>query len=58
MITFQANKLYKFCKQRVSEKKEKMTRLEKATNPLLDVNSLIAFSYILDKLFDENIMTV
>jgi transcription initiation factor TFIID subunit 1 len=58
VITIQAQSLYDYCMQRVNDKRDKLTRLEKAINPLLDDNSLIAFNYILEKLFDENIMSI
>ena len=57
-ITISAEKLYEFCMHRINEKSDKFERLEKAINPLLDDNSLIAFNYLLDQIYEQNIIKV
>ncbi len=57
-ITASAENLFILCSQKVEEKKDKLIRLEKAINPLLDDNSLIAFNYLLDQIFEREIMSV
>jgi hypothetical protein len=57
-ITASAENLYILCQQKMEEKQDKLIRLEKAINPLLDDNSVIAFNYMLDQIFESNIMTV
>ncbi len=58
LITNQARNLYDNCVRRVNERKDKLSRLEKAINPLLDDNKLIKFNYLLEKLFNEQIMNI
>jgi hypothetical protein len=58
MITQSADKLYEFCLERFNEKAEKFERLEKAINPLLDDDSLIAFNYLLDQVYESHIIKV
>jgi transcription initiation factor TFIID subunit 1 len=57
-ITISGETLYEFCMQRFNEKSEKFERLEKAINPLLDDNSLIAFNYLLDQIYEQHIIKV
>ncbi len=57
-ITSQAENLFTLCEQKIEEKKDKLLRLEKAINPLLDEDSLIALKYLLNQIFEQNIMTV
>ena len=57
-ITMSAEKLFDFSIQRFNEKADKFERLEKAINPLLDDNSLIAFNYLLDQIYEQNIIKV
>ena len=42
----------------VIQKEEKLMRLEKAINPLLDDNDMVALSYIFSKAIDEHMKTV
>lgn len=58
IIASQARNLYDNCSKLVSERKDKLIRLEKAINPLLDDNNLIKFNYLLDKIFNEQIVSV
>lgn len=57
-ITTQAESLFQLCEQKIEEKKDKLLRLEKAINPLLDDDSQIALNYLLNQIFEQNIMTV
>lgn len=52
LITQSAENLYYVTLQRVEEKQEQLARLEKAINPLLDDNSLIALNYLLDQFYE------
>lgn len=58
VITNSAETLFLLCQQKLDEKKDKLIRLEKAINPLLDDNSIIALNYLLNQIFEQNIMTV
>lgn len=53
LITQSAENLYEMAALRVEEKQEQLTRLEKAINPLLDDNSLIALNYLLDQFYEQ-----
>ncbi|KAI1299211.1 Transcription initiation factor TFIID subunit 1 [Halotydeus destructor] len=53
VLTETARKMRALAQQRFSEKEEKLVRLEKAINPLLDDNDQVAFSYILETLTDK-----
>ncbi len=55
-ITSSAESLYAICQQKLEEKKDKLIRLEKAINPLLDDNSLIALNYLFNQIYDNHIM--
>ncbi len=57
-ITESAEKLFSMCVERLDEKQDKLVSLEKAINPLLDDNSLNALNYMLEQIFEQNIMTV
>jgi hypothetical protein len=57
-ITLASERLYEICIEKFNEQEDKLLKLEKAINPLLDDNSLIAFNYILEKIFEESIITV
>ncbi len=57
-ITTSAETLYATCQQKLEEKKDKLMRLEKAINPLLDENSLIALNYLFNQIYDNHIMNV
>ena len=57
-ITMSAERLYELCLQRFDEKSDKFERLEKAINPLLDDDSLIAFNYLLNQVYEQYIIKV
>jgi transcription initiation factor TFIID subunit 1 len=57
-IANQARNLYDNCLKRVIDNKDRLIRLEKAINPLLDDNNLIKFNYLLEKIFNEQIMSI
>uniref|UniRef100_A0A182MJD6 Transcription initiation factor TFIID subunit 1 n=1 Tax=Anopheles culicifacies TaxID=139723 RepID=A0A182MJD6_9DIPT len=46
-LTVAAQRMLQKCKERVQEREERLTRLEKSINPLLDDNDQVALSYIL-----------
>ncbi|XP_035682645.1 transcription initiation factor TFIID subunit 1-like [Branchiostoma floridae] len=46
------------CEKRVAEKEDKITRLEKAINPLLDDDDQVAFSFILENIITQKMMNV
>lgn len=58
LITHSAESLYQMCLRRVDEKADQLTRLEKAINPLLDDNTLIALNYLLDQIYEQIILGV
>lgn len=58
IITAQAQNLLGYCMSRLNERKEQISRAEKAINPLLDDNSLNGFNYLLENIFEKNVMTV
>lgn len=53
LITQSAENLYQVALTRVEEKQEQLGRLEKAINPLLDDNSLIALNYLLEQFYEQ-----
>jgi transcription initiation factor TFIID subunit 1 len=57
-ITQSAERLHVFCSQKMSELEDKLARLEKAINPLLDDNSLISFNYLLNQIYEQHLITV
>jgi hypothetical protein len=58
VITSAAQNVYSLCLLRLEERNDQLTKLEKAINPLLDDNSLIAFNYLLDQIYEQFILTV
>uniref|UniRef100_A0A182QS87 Transcription initiation factor TFIID subunit 1 n=1 Tax=Anopheles farauti TaxID=69004 RepID=A0A182QS87_9DIPT len=46
-LTVAAQRMLQKCKERVQEREERLTRLEKSINPLLDDDDQVALSYIL-----------
>lgn len=49
-LTLTAQGMMDLCLKRFAEKEDKLMRLEKAINPLLDDNDQVAFSFILDNI--------
>uniref|UniRef100_T1J1P4 Transcription initiation factor TFIID subunit 1 n=1 Tax=Strigamia maritima TaxID=126957 RepID=T1J1P4_STRMM len=58
VLTETAQKMLELCLQRFSEKEDKLMRLEKAINPLLDDDDQVAFSFILENIVQEKLKTV
>ncbi|CAL1535229.1 unnamed protein product [Lymnaea stagnalis] len=50
LLTLNAQSMLTLCFQRFAEKEQKLMRLEKAINPLLDDNDQVALSYIFEKI--------
>ncbi|XP_060231493.1 transcription initiation factor TFIID subunit 1-like [Meriones unguiculatus] len=46
------------CDEKLKEKEDKLTRLEKAINPLLDDDDQVVFSFILDNIVSQKMMAV
>ncbi|XP_029463079.1 transcription initiation factor TFIID subunit 1 isoform X2 [Rhinatrema bivittatum] len=46
------------CDEKLREKEDKLARLEKAINPLLDDDDQVAFSFILDNIVTQKMMVV
>ena len=57
VLTLAAQKMFNLCLQRLAEKEEKLMRLEKAINPLLD-DDIVAFSYILTTIIEDRMKIV
>lgn len=55
LLTANARKLLDVVILKFSENEERLIRLEKAINPLLDDNDQVAFSYILESILSDNI---
>lgn len=52
-ITQSAENLYEMTASHVEDKRDQLARLEKAINPLLDDNSLIALNYLFDQFYEQ-----
>ncbi|KAL4230237.1 Transcription initiation factor TFIID subunit 1 [Mactra antiquata] len=52
-LTMTAQGMLDHCLRRLAEKEDKLMRLEKAINPLLDDNDQVAFSFILDTILNQ-----
>ncbi|KAH9513823.1 Transcription initiation factor TFIID subunit 1-like [Bulinus truncatus] len=50
LLTLNAQSMLNLCFQRIAEKEQKLMRLEKAINPLLDDNDQVALSYIFEQI--------
>ena len=57
-LTATAQRMLDLCLQRVAEKEDKLMRLEKAINPLLDDDDKKAIKYLIKKIVEENLKTV
>ncbi|CAG2104510.1 unnamed protein product [Medioppia subpectinata] len=57
-LTFTAQKMMELCLKRFKEKEEKLMRIEKAINPLLDDNDQVAFSFILENILDKRLKII
>ena len=56
--TASARNLLELCVRRFSEKEERLMKLEKAINPLLDDDSQVALTYILDNILSSKIKSM
>ncbi|XP_060584432.1 transcription initiation factor TFIID subunit 1-like isoform X2 [Ruditapes philippinarum] len=52
-LTMTAQNMLDHCLRRLAEKEDKLMRLEKAINPLLDDNDQVAFSFILENILNR-----
>ena len=57
-MTAAAQRMMDLCFQRVAEKEEKLMRLEKAINPLLDDDDMVALSFIFTTVIEDRLMKV
>ncbi|KAM6970648.1 transcription initiation factor TFIID subunit 1 [Aplochiton taeniatus] len=57
-ITQVAQSMLDLCDQKLKEKEDRLVRLEKAINPLLDDDDQVAFSFILDNIVTQKMMVV
>ncbi|XP_076037164.1 transcription initiation factor TFIID subunit 1-like [Oratosquilla oratoria] len=57
-LTVTAQKMLELCIDRFAEKEEKLMRLEKAINPLLDDDDQVAFDFILDSIVNGKLLTM
>ncbi|XP_077597107.1 transcription initiation factor TFIID subunit 1 isoform X3 [Stigmatopora nigra] len=57
-ITQVAQSMLDLCDTKLKEKEDRLVRLEKAINPLLDDDDQVAFSFILDNIATQKMMVV
>lgn len=57
-LTVVAQAMLSLCVEKIKEKEERLVRLEKAINPLLDDDDQVAFSFILDNIVTQKMMAV
>ncbi|XP_020564606.1 transcription initiation factor TFIID subunit 1 isoform X5 [Oryzias latipes] len=57
-ITQVAQSMLDLCDAKLKEKEDRLVRLEKAINPLLDDDDQVAFSFILDNIVTQKMMIV
>uniref|UniRef100_H3C0M7 Transcription initiation factor TFIID subunit n=1 Tax=Tetraodon nigroviridis TaxID=99883 RepID=H3C0M7_TETNG len=57
-ITQVAQSMLDLCDNKLKEKEDRLVRLEKAINPLLDDDDQVAFSFILDNIVTQKMMAV
>uniref|UniRef100_A0A3P8XSZ4 Transcription initiation factor TFIID subunit n=1 Tax=Esox lucius TaxID=8010 RepID=A0A3P8XSZ4_ESOLU len=57
-ITQVAQTMLDLCDAKLKEKEDRLVRLEKAINPLLDDDDQVAFSFILDNIVTQKMMAV
>ncbi|XP_051965254.1 transcription initiation factor TFIID subunit 1 isoform X3 [Xyrauchen texanus] len=58
LLTLVAQSMLNLCDEKLKEKEERLVRLEKAINPLLDDDDQVAFSFILDNIVTQKMMAV
>ncbi|XP_028840154.1 transcription initiation factor TFIID subunit 1 isoform X2 [Denticeps clupeoides] len=57
-LTQVAQTMLDLCDEKLKEKEDRLVRLEKAINPLLDDDDQVAFSFILDNIVTQKMMAV
>ncbi|KAK6628726.1 hypothetical protein RUM43_002542 [Polyplax serrata] len=57
-LTVAARRMLSLCVDRLDEKEDKLMRLEKAINPLLDDNDQVALTFILDNVVNNKLKTM
>ncbi|XP_056093764.1 transcription initiation factor TFIID subunit 1 isoform X2 [Rhinichthys klamathensis goyatoka] len=57
-LTLVGQAMLSLCDEKLKEKEERLVRLEKAINPLLDDDDQVAFSFILDNIVTQKMMAV
>ncbi|KAG2464652.1 TAF1 factor, partial [Polypterus senegalus] len=57
-LTQIAQSMLDLCDEKLKEKEDRLVRLEKAINPLLDDDDQVAFSFILDNIVTQKMMAV
>lgn len=57
-LTQTAKKMLDHCLKRFAEKEDKLMRLEKAINPLLDDNDQVALSFIFEKIVSDDLKSI
>ena len=57
-LTVAAKRMLETCVQRLGEKEDRLMRLEKAINPLLDDDDQVALTFILDNVVNNKLKTV
>uniref|UniRef100_A0A1B6CHJ8 Bromo domain-containing protein n=2 Tax=Clastoptera arizonana TaxID=38151 RepID=A0A1B6CHJ8_9HEMI len=57
-LTLAARKMLELCVERLADKEERLMRLEKAINPLLDDNDQVALTFILDSVVNNRLKTM
>uniref|UniRef100_T1HCU3 Transcription initiation factor TFIID subunit 1 n=2 Tax=Rhodnius prolixus TaxID=13249 RepID=T1HCU3_RHOPR len=57
-LTVAAKRMMTVCVERLREKEERLMRLEKAINPLLDDNDQVALTFILDNVVNNKLKTM
>ncbi|ESN93291.1 hypothetical protein HELRODRAFT_194117 [Helobdella robusta] len=57
-LTASAQKMLDYCLQRISEKEDKLARLEKAINPLLDDDDMASLSFIITGIIEDRLKTI
>lgn len=57
-LTVAARRMLELCFERLADKEERLMRLEKAINPLLDDNDQVALTYILDSVVNNRLKTM
>ncbi|KAK9885772.1 hypothetical protein WA026_013642 [Henosepilachna vigintioctopunctata] len=57
-LTIASQRMLNKCVERLSEKEDRLMRLEKAINPLLDDNDQVALTFILDNVINTKLKTM